>query len=106
MKKAAFGNSTKNFIINVVGRQHASWQGTVTLTDRKAVRATRLPATPERAAAPGANTAAANKQTIPFRRALELMRLIDSAFEEEEDESDARRQAAKPNGGQTEIENR
>jgi hypothetical protein len=90
MKKATFGNSSKNFLINLLGRQHATWQGTVTLTDRTAVRAMRLPRTPERAAAGGADTLAAHKETIPFRSALELMRLIDSAFEEDEDGAQAR----------------
>ena len=45
------------FVIKVMNTQNATWQGTVTWTD--------------------------GKRTEPFRSALELIKLIDSALEEE-----------------------
>ena len=47
----------ETFVIKVMNTQNATWQGTVTWTD--------------------------GKRTEPFRSALELIKLIDSALEEE-----------------------
>ena len=47
----------ETFVIKVMDTQNATWQGTVTWTD--------------------------GKRTEPFRSALELIKLIDSALEEE-----------------------
>ena len=46
----------ETFVIKVMNTQNATWQGTVTWTD--------------------------GKRTEPFRSALELIKLIDSALEE------------------------
>ena len=51
------------FVISVLFRQNATWQGTVTWTD--------------------------GRRTEPFRSALELIRLIDSTLLEQEEEGDA-----------------
>ncbi len=45
------------FIVQILNVQNDSWQGTVTWTEKK--------------------------ETMPFRSALELLRLIDSALEDE-----------------------
>ena len=47
----------KTFIVKVMGTENATWQGTVTWTD--------------------------GQRTQPFRSALELIRLIDSALLEQ-----------------------
>ena len=54
MKKA---NGHETFVIQVLNTQNATWQGTVTWTD--------------------------GKKKESFRSALELIKLIDSALEEE-----------------------
>ena len=91
MKKTTFENPSKSFFINVVGRRNATWQGTVTLTNRKATRVARFPGAAKRDGAGNADTVAMVKETIPFRSALELIRLIGSALEEES--------GARPNAG-------
>lgn len=48
----------ENFLINIQNRQHATWQGTVTWIEKQ--------------------------QSQNFRSALELIKLIESALEEEE----------------------
>jgi len=50
------------FIIRVQHRQHSSWQGMVTWVEED--------------------------KTVSFRSALELIKLIDGALEDEDDESD------------------
>ena len=47
----------ETFVVRILNTQNATWQGTVTWTD--------------------------GKRTEPFRSALELIKLIDSALEEE-----------------------
>lgn len=52
MAKAA--NSHETFVVQILGKQNSTWQGTITWTD--------------------------GGKTKPFRSALELIRLIDSAM--------------------------
>ena len=52
----------ETFVIKVMNTQNATWQGTVTWTD--------------------------GKRTEPFRSALELIKLMDSALEETSPPSD------------------
>jgi hypothetical protein len=85
LKNEAFENSSKDFFIRIVSRRHATWQGTVTLTDRKATQAARLPRAAGPFGARSADTVATAKETFPFRSMLELIHLIDSAFCDDED---------------------
>jgi hypothetical protein len=52
------------FVIRILNRQNATWQGMVTRLDKK--------------------------EEQPFRSLLELIKLIDSAFDEEEKNASAR----------------
>jgi citrate lyase beta subunit len=91
LKRDVFESSSKDFIIRIVGRQHATWQGTITLTNRRATQTARLPQTVKPAGIRNADTMATVKETYPFRSMLELIHLIDSALCEEEDGNEARR---------------
>jgi hypothetical protein len=86
MKKAASGGPAerKTFLINLVGRQNATWQGTITLIDRKATHATKLPRPDLGADDEGAETLFDSRETFSFRSTLELIHLIESTFEEGE----------------------
>jgi hypothetical protein len=53
-----------SFVIRILNRQNATWQGMVTRLDKKAEQ--------------------------PFRSLLELIKLIDSAFDEEEQNTSTR----------------
>ena len=57
MAKTESGRSA--FVIRILDRQNATWQGTVTWADRN--------------------------ETQPFRSALELIRMIDSALQQEDE---------------------
>jgi hypothetical protein len=70
------------FLIRIMGRQHATWQGTATLLGQKATRAVKLPQTPA-GNAPG--TMPNNAETVSFRSLLELIRLIDGALADDGD---------------------
>jgi hypothetical protein len=59
MSEAGNAGAPKTFVIRILNRQNATWQGVVTHMDKKEDR--------------------------PFRSLLELIKLIDSAFDEEED---------------------
>jgi hypothetical protein len=83
VKKTESKSVYKNFLVNVAGRRFSTWQGTVTLTDRKATRVTRLPWTRGFGGDCG-DTLASSKETVPFRSALELLHLISCALEEDE----------------------
>ena len=58
MSEAGNTGAQKTFVIRILNRQNATWQGVVTRLDRK--------------------------EDQPFRSLLELIKLIDSAFDEEE----------------------
>ena len=92
-EKDRFRRPVQKFFHPRGGRRNATWQGTVTLTDRKATQAARSPGAAKRVGAGNADTLAAIKETIPFRSALELLRLIGGALEEEE--NDARAEAGR-----------
>jgi hypothetical protein len=87
LKKAASESRPKSFLVRMIDRQNATWQGTVMPIDQNAARFARLPL-PLRA-----DGVSMCRETLPFRSALELFHLIDSALEEEE--SAARPRAAK-----------
>lgn len=59
MTKRQPGRGT--FVIQILNQQNATWQGTITWTD--------------------------GKKTLPFRSLLELIKLIDSVLETEEEPS-------------------
>jgi hypothetical protein len=80
----AGGETKKTFLIDVVGKQNATWQGTITLLGRNATRTLSLPH-----AANGRGhreTVMNNKETILFRSMLELIHIINDALEDEEAE--------------------
>jgi hypothetical protein len=72
-REKTYGNA---FLIKIVGRQYATWQGTVTLLGRNATRAVKLP---QASAGRASGTMSNNAETISFRSLLELIRLIDEA---------------------------
>jgi hypothetical protein len=59
MGEAGNTGAQGTFVIRILNRQNATWQGVVTCVDKKEER--------------------------PFRSLLELIKLIDSTFEEEEE---------------------
>jgi hypothetical protein len=80
------GASKKNILISVVGNKNATWQGTVTLLDRKATRTEKSPHASSRKNDGGRNdTLAGSKETVAFRSTLELIRLINDALDEEKE---------------------
>jgi hypothetical protein len=78
-KTAKIGNKT--FLINVVGRQYATWQGTVTLLGEKATQVAKLP----RAFVgnEALETLVDSTETKSFRSLLELIHLINGALEDD-----------------------
>ena len=64
MSEAGNTGAQGTFVIRILNRQNATWQGMVTRLDKKEER--------------------------PFRSLLELIKLIDSAFDEEEKNASAR----------------
>jgi hypothetical protein len=76
-KTKKIGN--KAFLIKVLGQQHATWQGTITLLGSKATHTAK-----PQSAAPGdraSETLASETETMGFRSLLELIHLIDDALE-------------------------
>jgi hypothetical protein len=80
-KTAETGNRT--FLINVVGRQHATWQGTVTLLGEKATQVTKLPRV--FIGNEALETLVDSAETRSFRSLLELIHLINGALEESDE---------------------
>ncbi|MDR2131812.1 MAG: hypothetical protein LBP30_00535 [Clostridiales Family XIII bacterium] len=58
MNESGSTGTVGTFVIRILNRQNATWQGVVTRVDKK--------------------------EEQPFRSLLELIKLIDSAFEEED----------------------
>jgi hypothetical protein len=87
LRRDVFERPSKDFIIRIVGRQNATRQGTVTLTDRRATQAARFPQTVKPTGIRNADTMATVKETFPFRSMLELIHLIDSALCEDGNEA-------------------
>jgi hypothetical protein len=81
-KTTKTGNKT--FLINVVGKQHATWQGTVTLLGTKATQATKLPRV--FLGAETLETLTDSAETRRFRSLLELIHLINGTLEEDTDD--------------------
>lgn len=73
-----------SFVVNLMSDRNETWQGTVTLIGQKATRATKVPLPIRRGAGGASDTVAASKETVPFRSLLELIHLLDSAFEKGE----------------------
>jgi hypothetical protein len=74
----------KTFLLNVLGRQNATWQGTLTLIDRDATHPVSFPHVVRGGGK--RETLADNRETMPFRSMLEMITLIDGALETGEKE--------------------
>jgi hypothetical protein len=71
--------SKKTFLVNVLGLQNATWQGTITLIDKDATHPVNFPHVVRGGGK--RETLADSKETMPFRSALEMITLIDGALE-------------------------
>jgi hypothetical protein len=80
-KTEKIGNRT--FLINVVGRQHSTWQGTITLLGEKATQVTKLPLS--FVGNEVLETLADSAETRSFRSLLELIHLINGTLEEDDE---------------------
>jgi hypothetical protein len=69
----------KSFLIKVMGNRNATWQGTITLIDRKPTHSISFPQVTHAGA--GKDVLSKNRETFPFRSALEMLHLIDAAIE-------------------------
>ena len=72
---AEFAAGRESFLIQVLDRQNATWQGTVTWTE--------------------------GKREQPFRSALELLKLMDSVLEDEKKKGPRRPQGRRENKAQS-----
>lgn len=81
MKRNAFKKPAKNFLIRLTDGQNGTWQGTITLIDKKATRVTRFSQSGGAfLRGGGSNTVASDRETFPFRSAIEMLRLIESGL--------------------------
>jgi hypothetical protein len=77
MEEVGGGNAT--FLIKVLGRQHATWQGTVTIPEEESAGAAKLPGKSR-----GRDVSRAmfnDRDALDFQSLLELIHLIDDALE-------------------------
>ncbi|MDR2295921.1 MAG: hypothetical protein LBD95_03900 [Clostridiales Family XIII bacterium] len=81
MKRTATGvpAERKNFFVSVLGKQNETWQGTITLLNRRSTHSMSFPHVTRIGDAK--DTLLNSKETLSFRSTTELLRLIDEAVE-------------------------
>jgi hypothetical protein len=82
MEKILSERLPRAFVLNILDDQNETWQGTITLIDRKAMQMTKLPLPITNRG--DAETVSVSKETVPFRSLLEMINLIDSALGKKE----------------------
>ena len=85
MKRNAFKKPAKNFLIRLTDGQNGTWQGTITLIDKKATQMTRFSQRADTVPhGNGSNSVASDRETFPFRSVIEMLRLIESGLADDE----------------------